>query len=538
VLVDAISRKNDLVPCLPPELLLQVFSYLPIEAPWSLQRVNKTWRDALSSDQILRAALLRLNTHDPSDSGRHADSIAKDSIHDRIRHMQSLKFGKPFSVVEFDNTGTGLQGPQPQLSHRRLDLKGKNIAYVSSKPGIGDAVILRDLESGSEHVYCGDARERILNVALSSEMMVFVTFDAHLYVVSLDKRERQTQRRLPSAHVRALGIDGSVTAIAMGETGSTHVKHLLIFNNALNTFQQVNIESLPKESGRNTRSLNSFSLLVNCRKGIIDLFTLAIWHVGPDRDLQIVQSRTHFDSNFIDWSVGTVHSMGKDEHVRTSHLTMAPAVPLGYRNQFRIQVAEIPLLGGLPMRLKGDQIFDTFDCSIDPDEAAEGFLEDVTREPQRWEVADSPKQNDARVKHGNLYAQWKGLALRATHDSAEGDWLEYYSLMNDTFLVSLEVSADRMQHSRIRVFCFDPRFNLHNGRNTELWNDGELLPKSRRSKCQRIIPRYCRQNSREGLAEDGENLVEDSEMFGRSTEDSDDSTHLRILLGRQHLERF
>ena len=520
MLIDATSRKNDLVPTLPPELLLHVFSYLPIEDAWSLQRVNRRWREALSSDQLLRAALSKLNTHDPSQSGRHADSIARDTIHDRIRHMQSLKFGKPFSVVEFDDTGTGLQGPHPQLSHRRLDLKGKNIAHVSSKPGVGDTVILRDLESGSERIYCGKARERILTVALSNELMVFLTFDGYLYVVSLSEPERQTQHKLPSAHVRALGIDGSVAAIAMVETGSTHVKHLLVFNNTLNTFQQFSLESFPVESARDRQSLNSFSLLVDCRQEVIDLFTLAIWHDEPDRDMEIVQARTDFAGHFLCWSVGTVYRMQEDEHVRSSHLTMAPPVPLGYRNQFRIQVGEIPLLGGLPMRLKGDKIFDALDCGIDPDQAVEGFLDNRwTRRPQRWEIADSSNLSDELVEHGCLYAQWRTLGLRATHDSAEGDWLEYYSLMNDTFLVSLEINADRVQHSRIRVFCFDPRFNLRNGRSTEFWDDGELLPKCRRrNKSHAITRKSSRWRNGSGASE---SMMEDSESFGSLPEDVD-----------------
>lgn len=166
VLSAAVSENNDLIPSLPLELRLQVFSYLPLLDAWSLQSVNRQWSRVLSSKEFLRATLSRWDTHDPSDSGRCKEAVATDSIRNRIRHMLAIQLGRPFSVTRIDDAGTGLQGPRPQLSHRRLELKGNLIAYVSSKPEDGDSVIVRDLITGTEITLRGEARERILSVSL------------------------------------------------------------------------------------------------------------------------------------------------------------------------------------------------------------------------------------------------------------------------------------------------------------------------------------------------------------------------------------
>jgi hypothetical protein len=424
-----------------------------------------------------------LNTHDPSDSGRPAGDIAHDSILDQIRHMQSLRFGKPFSQAEYDDTGTGLQGPQPQLSQRKLDLKGKMIAYISSKAGEGDAVVLRDLITGSMSMFHGDARERILSLALSTELLAFVTFDGFLHVVRFAEPGWSTRRRLPSAHVRALGVDGSTAAVAIGEKGCNMLQmaEVLLFDTesqrlrTLNTAPDRKFFHFIKPSDR--QSLNSCSILVDSHREIIDLFSLVLYNDRglQKRYLEIVHLRVNFAGENI--TIQTrCDELDEDEHVRSSHITMAPPAPTGHRGRFRIQVGEIPLLGGLPVRLKFDAIFDA-DKSDEEATGECGFVFSDEPEPTHYEVAGSPYRRDEPIAN-ILHAQWKALAIQAT-EQPNSDWLEYYSLMNDTFLVSVEVSAARMQHSRIRVFCFDPKVNLHGGRSTGFWEDGELKPSSR-----------------------------------------------------------
>lgn len=492
-LIDAASRKNDLLPTLPPEILIIVFSHLPVQDSWTFQRVNRRWRDALSSEQLLRTALLRWNTHDPSDSGRPLSDIANDLVRHRILHQQSLKFGKPFSIAEFDDTGTGLQGPQPQLSHRKLDLKGKNIGYISSKPGEGEAVIFRDLGSGSVHTYHGEARERIITLALSTELLAFVTFDGYLHVVKLSDPARHSRHKLPSANVRAFGVDASVIAIAMGKSGVPHLTQLLLFDASSGRFKELDVEKASRDCFQNIRFLNSFSLLVDSRGKTIDIFSLALHHERRDvlntghewetRFIAIVHFRLDFEGVVSLPGGAAFYQLEHDEPLRTSHLTMAPPVPTGLPNQFRIQVGETRLLGGLPIRVKMDRIFHTtnnlegFD-EVEPEDMTPGMSYAETR-PKRREIADSPYLRDGRFWHHNVHARWKHLAVRSTTHQSDSDWLEYCSLMNDTFLVSLEVSAARMQHSRVRVFCFDPEFDLHGGRSTGFWEDGKLLPKYR-----------------------------------------------------------
>jgi hypothetical protein len=399
--------------------------------------------------------------------------------------MQSLRFGKAFSQAEYDDTGTGLQGPQPQLSQRKLDLKGNKIAYISSKPGEGDAVILRDLITGSMSFFHGEARERILSLALSTELIAFATFDGFLHVARFTEPVWSTRRRLPSARIRALGVDGSAVAVAIGENRCNvmQIAEVLLFDAKSQRLRALDTATDQKAMnryfvGNGRQSLNSCSILVDNHQEVIDLFSLVLYTDRRTLDNYPIISRyleiLHLRVNFVGEKVLTetrCHELDMEEHVRSSHLTMAPPVPTGYRGRYRIQVGEIPLLGGLPLRLKFDSIFyagegedGTQDCRLVLDKD----------HPTHYEVAESPYRCQGLLP-GVVDARWKTLGIQAIQQP-NNDWLEYYSLMNDSFLVSLEVSAARMQHSRIRVFCFDPKVDLHGGSSTGFWEDGELQP--------------------------------------------------------------
>ena len=232
------------------------------------------------------------------------------------------------------------------------------------------------------------------------------------------------------------------------------------------------------------QSLNSCSILVDSRKGVIDLFSLVLFNDrtafpgehANTRYLEVIHLRVAFTGEHAPIE-SSLNVLDEDEHVRTFHLTMAPPVPTGYRGQYRIQVGETPLLGGLPVRLKFDILFDAdLTDKRQQDHEDEAFFNLRENEPTRYEVAESPYRCDRIADTVN--AQWKGLAIQTT-DQPNNDWLEYYSLMNDTFLVSLEVSAAQIQHSRIRAFCFDPKAELHGGNTTGFWEDKEMQPGQR-----------------------------------------------------------
>lgn len=85
------QSRNDIVMRLPFELLLELFSHLDLRDAWTLQLVNREWRQKLSSDRFLRATLSRWDTHDPTDSARSQKILANETTRSKTRHC---KYGR------------------------------------------------------------------------------------------------------------------------------------------------------------------------------------------------------------------------------------------------------------------------------------------------------------------------------------------------------------------------------------------------------------------------------------------------------------
>lgn len=124
---------------------------------------------------------------------------------------------------------------------------------------------------------------------------------------------------------------------------------------------------------------------------------------------------------------------------------MAAPHPTGDNKEYRITVCEVPFMGGLPFRLKFST---TFDCNRGK------FIRDEN---------DGSKSTIGNDDHREMDVLWKSQPHRP---SIPENWLEYVFYMNDTFMVSLEVSKLLTQHSRIRVLCFDPDVQMAESRDT------------------------------------------------------------------------
>lgn len=189
--------------------------------------------------------------------------------------MQAVKLRVPLYEKIINDTGTGLQGPQPKLSQRRLDFKGRRIAYISSHQGQGDAVVVHDLINGEERKLRGEARERILLVVLTTTLVAFVTFEGCLYVWQFRSPPNEMSRiQLPSSQVRAAGGDGLTVALAMGgRHGGLYVGSVLLYN-AENGLKRFVVEEQCWILQKNLRNLNSCGVLVDSEKKTVDIFSL------------------------------------------------------------------------------------------------------------------------------------------------------------------------------------------------------------------------------------------------------------------------
>lgn len=458
---------------------MHVFSYLHVLDAWSLQLVNQRWRSVLASDQFLRAALQRWSSHDPEDAGRALSAASQSSIWEKILHMQSLRLGKPFTKVEFMDTGNGNIGPQPQLSHRRLDLKGDTIAYISSKPGENDVVVVRNLVTGEVETLQDEARVRILSLAVSTELVAFVTFDGYLQVSGLQRGSNETwatRSKLPSAHVKALCVDKDAVAVAIGGGGAqtAHITQIIIYRKVSQQVRDLDVRLACQELEADSEWMNSYGMLIDDSKEIVDLFTL-VYDFGVGiirRTVEIRHMRMSFTGEVLSTSAFKfLHTNATQAYVR-NHLTMAPPVPTGYAGRYRIQVGEVRVFVNLPILLKFDAMFD----------AQQGCLEATTPGLPDRLVSLDPEYH-ARpptelTKFRRIHAQWKGLALAVDHEvsSDSTDWMECYTVMNDSFHVDLKVNAGRTQLSKIRVSCFDPKLVLHGGEDLGYWRSAGLTP--------------------------------------------------------------
>lgn len=331
--------------------------------------------------------------------------------------------------------------------------------------------------------------ETILSLALSTELLAYVTFEGYLHVAKLTEPTSSTRLRLPSADVGALGTDSLTVAVGMRDHNYNflHFSEVILFEAESQQSRTFEVDFERKAMDRDYHrpfqpSPNCGSILVDSHKEVVDLFMLAVSaKVWPRRTktLDILHLRANFAGETIavdNWLDELEVNKSEDTHIQ--RFTMAPPIPVGYRGRFRIQVGQLPVQGGLPLRFRFDGVFD---ANENHDEEVTGQCGFVSRdnselEATHYAAAESPHRR--KQVSATVYAQWKSLAIQSTQPSNNG-WLEYYSLMNDTFLVSLEVRATQTEHSRIRIFCFDPNVTLYDGRSTGFWDGDAFQPEQR-----------------------------------------------------------
>ena len=476
VVSEAIARKDDPFSGLPFELLLQIFSHLDCLKAWALQRVCKRWHKILSSDDFLRSALSRWQTHHPSDSARSVELISHDQIQNETRHMRALLFGDPFTFAVVTGTGPGLSGGHAWLSPQKLDFKGRRIAYISSHQNQGDAVFVRDLVDGKVRVLRGEAREQIMAVVLTTTLVAFVTFEGYLYYMKLlEPGDKILRRRLPSCRIRAWG--GADGIIALADGGDRHdspsVTQVLLLDAENSRLRSVEVKAKFKDLEGGGRKLNSCSLLINSIEETIDIFSLMTSRSMPPKpnapptSLDVVHLRTSYSGEILCsnlWQERTQLSPSFQNY----DFTMSHPTATGYMNRYRIQVCQGQYMGDLPLQRKFDLIFDIERANFLRDENVEWF-----RCHYRFGVNRDYKEVDGLwvtpEKLTDMYALWKGRLHKPY--SRESLYREYMHYMNDTFMVILEVNVYNSTTSRIRIFCYDEQLGMVGAHSTGLWKD-------------------------------------------------------------------
>ncbi|KAK3708673.1 hypothetical protein LTR37_011395 [Vermiconidia calcicola] len=430
----AISDKNDIVPVLPLELIIHVFSHLHWLDAWALQLVNRRWRQILSSEQFQRAELSRWHTHEAADSGRSVESIARDSFRDRVRHMCAVRTGRPFTMNTLDTIDGGLKGVS--------DFIGNKIAYVCQQAGDSDVVIVRDLITGDATILRGEERERIMSVILTTTVVAFLTSQGHLYTTEFthDLLLHKTSRiKLPSSQIcGASGREGTIV-LAMGaiQQGGVFTTEILIYETTTQRLRSFGICDTCQGPLGNARSLSNCGILVNSNR-TIDIFSL-MW----DRNGAAEGKRFRLSSIRVSATDGQVlstkrYSSNESLEFKPSYgsgrLAMFPPRPTGRKGEFQILVTEQPPLRlNLPIRVKHIAHFDAERAVfVDPDQDARLCQTAIC------DHGVLPLRSSSPFKSEKHYVRWKDLAVLGLQESQ--GWTQYIVLMNDAFMVSVETS--------------------------------------------------------------------------------------------------
>jgi hypothetical protein len=292
----AISDTCDPLHRLPVELVFQVFGYLHPFDVWSLRRTCRRWNEQLSSTQLMRDAVNRFATEHPSDSALDKDAATPSTLALELRHVLALRLARPFTHVYLPEVfDTSL----PAMLKRRSEfqLKGGHLAYIRSL----HHVVVRDLISGGTALLCGEAREHVIHVALSDELVAFATYTGMLYVAWLkDLTAPLYPVRLPSSNAIVMAAEGGIVACVLAGSHPVVVVYKAAFRKS--TFFDLGaVQDLQQQTNPKTH-LRVCAMSINEGSETVDIAAI----VSPseqdrteDTGLRVVVLRFSFAGEYI-----------------------------------------------------------------------------------------------------------------------------------------------------------------------------------------------------------------------------------------------
>ncbi|KAK3614725.1 hypothetical protein LTR56_027063 [Elasticomyces elasticus] len=191
----------------------------------------------------------------------------EEAVRHAIRHMQAQRLGRPFYYGE-----TRYEVTQPSSRRNCVALHENNLAYVRTPVGGGHEVAVRDLVTGDERTYCGEARENIKRIALTGRLLAFANEEGTLYVADFQEPGPPIRLLMPSANVMYLTADGDTVALIAAARRATYLwscrtKRLHVCPFATQTAQGQD------SAGRYDVPLLSCTLRVDAETGTLDVFS-------------------------------------------------------------------------------------------------------------------------------------------------------------------------------------------------------------------------------------------------------------------------
>ncbi|SMR48790.1 unnamed protein product [Zymoseptoria tritici ST99CH_1E4] len=488
-----ILKRNDILPTLPMELIIELLDHLPFFESFRLQRVCRSWRATFSQEAVVRASLIAWESHSPSDSARGPNYLTSQTNAAKLRHVKAMRCGRPFSQASYTELnvfrdsfrGQTIKDDPPQL-------KGTRLAFIRRPQQGCNSVVLRDLTTGHATTLYGDARETIMNIALSSTLIAFTSHSGKLYTQDFTSGSPVRKSvRLPSATIMALHADHGVVGVMLKESGTDYQYSVAIYEFSTGSLLALN-NLHPTLLSPHTPSLflGSFCisslLMVNANDKIVDTFDY-MFHMGESPDVHLEHTRYSFDGERLHNSVSTFGG-GRC----AVDLSMPISQPSGFKDTYTLTL--------VTNKLQTHRIVETTEpawpanveaLSLTPWKEIRGFIVRFNCKSTKlafYEGYDDPKANDVFRDFWHLksiHHVWKDMhfhrvtppdhahliTINPEHESARGQgrgyllsWLDMPEeassdidhdialCVNDTFIVACLRSGPIM---RIRVMNFD-----------------------------------------------------------------------------------
>ncbi|RMY69785.1 hypothetical protein D0862_14832 [Hortaea werneckii] len=195
------------------------------------------------------------------------------SVEQKIRHMQAIRKGRPFSYVRLDETPSSSDPMNPETFCSMAALQKHRIAYVRAKDYAPREVVVRNLITGQIITAMSDSRECVQCLTLSTTHVGFVTTAGRLHTIRFDDETlSMSSNRLPSSRLRAMASDGDFTLLLPALDTPQSTRSSLALYNA-KTHKLVASEFAHQVATSSRRCLQPILLLVDAGTHHVDVFS-------------------------------------------------------------------------------------------------------------------------------------------------------------------------------------------------------------------------------------------------------------------------
>ncbi|KAK8226793.1 hypothetical protein HDK77DRAFT_487151 [Phyllosticta capitalensis] len=204
------SFAKDIIGSLPIELVALILSHLPPNAPFLYQTVSRRWRDVLSSSHVISSSLAQwYSDADPKLQGEIQGAVQDVYATQLLKAEHAWRFqqNRAFSFRRYNHPPLVLN-----WDDFNVDCVEDTICWLDP---VERLIRLCNLRTGERTTIAGEARENILLLSLSANVVAFYTLSG-CYVYDLQSRERTHFRllRAGSSKTMAITAQGHIVAVA------------------------------------------------------------------------------------------------------------------------------------------------------------------------------------------------------------------------------------------------------------------------------------------------------------------------------------